>query len=99
MFLIFVFDSMHHFSFGDVVSDKVNEHEAFGDTTWSFVRPALTIVGMYTPMMEIQIDGNKDRKAEARHKGGRQSTARKADEVGFNDGNCSCNSSCKCPPF
>ncbi|KAG0269048.1 hypothetical protein DFQ27_004980 [Actinomortierella ambigua] len=34
-------------------------------------------------MMEIQIDGNKDCKAEAKQMGVRQSTARKADGVGL----------------
>ncbi|KAF9346213.1 hypothetical protein BGX34_004099 [Mortierella sp. NVP85] len=75
---------MHHFAFGDVISDKVNEREAFVDTTWSFVRTALTIAGIPTRMMEIPIDGNRDRKTEeAKQKGGRQSTARKADGVGL----------------
>ncbi|KAG0306168.1 hypothetical protein BGZ99_001831 [Dissophora globulifera] len=77
---------MHHFSFGDVISDKVNEREAFIDTTWNFVRTALTIARIPTRMMEIQIDGNKDRKAEAKQKGSRQSTARKADGVGIYEG-------------
>ncbi|KAF8925752.1 hypothetical protein BGZ47_003081 [Haplosporangium gracile] len=63
--------SMHHFAFGDVIGDKVNEREAFVDTTWSFVRTALTIAGIPTRMMKIQIDGNRDRKAEAKQKGGR----------------------------
>jgi len=74
---------MHHFAFGDAISDQVNEREAFIDTTWSFVRTALTIAGIPTRMMEIPIDGNRDRKAEAKQKGGRQSTARKADGVGL----------------
>ncbi|KAF9425004.1 hypothetical protein BGZ94_007931 [Podila epigama] len=60
---------MHHFAFGDAVSDKVNEREAFVDTTWGFLRTALTIAGIPSRMMEIQIDGNKDRKAEAKQKG------------------------------
>ncbi|KAG9065456.1 hypothetical protein KI688_002783 [Linnemannia hyalina] len=59
---------MHHFAFGDAISDKVNEREAFIDTTWSFVRTALTIAGIPTRMMEIQIDGNRDRKSEAKQK-------------------------------
>ncbi|KAG0054768.1 hypothetical protein BGZ83_010444, partial [Gryganskiella cystojenkinii] len=74
---------MHHFAFGDAICNKVNEHEAFVDTTWNFVRTALTIAGIPTRMMEIQIDGNRDRKAEAKQKGGRQNTARKADGVGL----------------
>ncbi|KAF9948256.1 hypothetical protein BGZ72_009802, partial [Mortierella alpina] len=66
---------MHHFAFDDASSDKVNEREAFIDTeTRSFVRTALTIAGIPTRMMEIKIEGYRDRKVEAKQKGERQTS-------------------------
>ncbi|KAG0216839.1 hypothetical protein BGX31_000451 [Mortierella sp. GBA43] len=77
---------MHHFTFGNAVSRDVNEREAFVDCTWCFIRGALTIAKIPSRMLEVQIDGNKDRKEETKN-GARQSTPRKADGVGLFNSN------------
>ncbi|KAF9405890.1 hypothetical protein BGZ94_003335 [Podila epigama] len=77
---------MHHFTFGETISHNVNEREAFVDSTWCFIRTALTIAKIPSRMMEVQIDGNKERKMEVKQGGARQSTARKADGVGLHCG-------------
>ncbi|ORZ15579.1 hypothetical protein BCR41DRAFT_354103 [Lobosporangium transversale] len=77
---------MHHFTFSSTVRKDINEREAFVDFTWCFIRSALTIAKIPSRMLEVQMDGSKDRKVETKHKGTRQNTPRRADGVGlYND--------------
>ncbi|KAK3815492.1 MAG: hypothetical protein J3Q66DRAFT_370820 [Benniella sp.] len=78
---------MHHFTFGNAVRTDINEREVFVDCTWSFIRTALTTANIPSRMMEVTIDGKKDRKTETKQKGVRQNTPRKADGVGLYNGN------------
>ncbi|KAF9332586.1 hypothetical protein BG006_004540 [Podila minutissima] len=73
----------HYFKFDSEVPSSLNEREAFVDCTWSFIRGAFTMANIPTRMLEIAINGNKDRKVQLKVKGERQDCARKADGVGF----------------
>ncbi|KAF9915842.1 hypothetical protein BX616_005239, partial [Lobosporangium transversale] len=77
---------MHHFTFSSTVRKDINEREAFVDFTWCFIRSALTIAKIPSRMLEVQMDGSKDRKVETKQKGTRQNTPRRVDGVGlYND--------------
>ncbi|KAG0227750.1 hypothetical protein BGW41_003694 [Actinomortierella wolfii] len=73
----------HYFKFDSQVPINLNEREAFVDCTWSFIRGAFTMAGIPTRMLEITINGSKDRKAQMKTKGERQECPRKADGVGL----------------
>ncbi|KAG0037392.1 hypothetical protein BGZ83_003457 [Gryganskiella cystojenkinii] len=79
-----VLSYFYYFKFDSEIPSSLNEREAFVDCTWSFIRGAFTMADIPTRMLEIAINGKKDRKAQFKVRGERQDCARKADRVGFN---------------
>ncbi|KAK3807277.1 MAG: hypothetical protein J3Q66DRAFT_445045 [Benniella sp.] len=66
----------HYFNFHDEIPTSVSERQPFADLTWSFLRNAMTITGVETQYLEVQITGvhkrmnlRRDEMTEVKHPG------------------------------
>ncbi|KAF9919045.1 hypothetical protein FBU30_011181 [Linnemannia zychae] len=60
------FSYSHYFTFSDELPHTLGEREGFGFLTWTFIRGALTLVGIPSRCFELPIVGSKERKNHGR---------------------------------